>query len=170
MSGRLAALENRIKGGLDISAVEKKYDGIEANLKDPADRLQQLKDSKDYKYDKLVELREAIKQENKLFEEISKPISQAIRQLGAWRKEWLAEKKRWNEWQSSLLKEGEFDQLKSTFEKANDTIDKALDLVLPQLESMLTVQEKAGNIQTKINTLAAELDGLIRGRAAWLPV
>ena len=29
-----------------------------------------------------------------------------------------------------LLKEGELDQLKSTFEKANNTIDTALNLVL----------------------------------------
>ena len=118
LSGRLAALENRTKGGLDISALEKKYDGIEANLKNHADQLQQLKNSKGYKYDKLVRLREAINQESKMFEKISKPISQEIRQLGAWRKEWLAEKKRWNEWQSFLLKEKELDQLKSTFEKA----------------------------------------------------
>ena len=161
LSSRLAALENRIKGGLDISALEKKCGGIEANLQGPASQLQRLKDLKSYKYDRLVELREVIKQEDKLFEEISKPISQEIRQLGAWRKEWLAEKKRWNEWQSILLKEGAFDYLKSTFEKANDTINKALGLVLPQLELMLTVQDKAGHIQTKITTLSAELDGLI---------
>ena len=161
LTTRLVALENGIKGALDISTVEEKYDGLEANLKDPAAKLQRLKDSKDYKYNKLVDLREAIKHENELFEEISKPLGQAIRQLGAWREEWLAEKERWNEWQSSLLKEGDLDQLKSTFGKANDTIDRALSLVLSQLEAMLRVQEKAGNIQVRINDLAAELDGLI---------
>jgi len=89
LSGRLAALENRIKGILDISTVEKKYAEIKANLKSPTAQFQRLKDSKDYKYNKLVDLREAIEKENKLFVKISKPISQAIRQLGAWRKEWL---------------------------------------------------------------------------------
>ena len=159
--GRLATLENRIKGGVDIPAVEKKVEGIEANLKEPVAQLQRLRNSKDYKYNKLVELRKAIKHEDELFQEMSKPISQAIRQLGAWRKEWLAEKKHWNEWQSSLLKEGELDPLKSTFEKANHTIDTALSLVLPHLEAIFTVQEKAGYIHGKINALAAELDGLI---------
>ena len=95
-----------------------------------------------------------------MFEKISRPLGKAIRRLGlgersGWRR------KNWNEWQSSLLKEGVLDQLKSTFAKANDTIDTALNLVLPQLEAMLTVQEKAGRIQTKIIALAAELDGLI---------
>ncbi|MFV9645579.1 MAG: mechanosensitive ion channel domain-containing protein [Desulfobacterales bacterium] len=161
LSGRLAALENRIKGGLDISSVEKKYDGIEANLKGPAGQLQRLKDSKDYKYNKLVELREAIKRENKLFEEISKPLSDAIRQLGAWRKEWLGDQKHWNEWQSSLLKEGELDPLRSTFEKAKDTIDTALNLVNLQLEAMLRAQKKAGHIQERISALGVELNALI---------
>jgi small-conductance mechanosensitive channel len=161
LSGRLAALENGIKGGVDVSPVEKEYAGIEANLKGLAAQLQQLKDSKDHRLINLVELRKIIERENELLEEISKPLSEAIRQLGTWRKEWLAEKKRWNEWQSFLLEEGALDQLKSTFAKANDTIETALNLVLPQLEAMLAVQEKAGNTQAKIEALAAELDALI---------
>ena len=161
LTGRLATLENRIKDGPDISVVEKKYDEIEANLKDYAGQLQRLKDSKGYKYNKLVDFREAIKQKNEFFEKFRKPVSLAIRQLGAWRKEWVAEKKRWNEWQSSLIKEGVYDQLKPTFEKANNIIDTALNLIIPHLEAMLTVHQKAGNIKTKINALAVELDGLI---------
>ena len=159
LSGRLVTLENRIAGLLDISEVEIGHAKIEADLKDPADQLEGLKDSEDYKYNKFVELREVIRQKNELFEEISKPLSDAIRQLGTWRTEWLTEKKLWSQWQSSLQKEGELDQLKSTFAKANDIIEKAHNLILPKLEAMLTVQEKAGNIQARIHALAAELDG-----------
>jgi len=161
LSGRLAALENRVEGLLDVSAFERKYAVIEANLTHPADQLQRLKDSKDYRLKKLVGLGKEIKRENELFKEISIPLSEKIRQVGAWRKEWLAEKKRWKEWQSSLLEEGALDQVKSTFEEAHDTIDKALNLVLLQLEAMLKVQKKTGNIQAKIDALAAELDNLI---------
>ena len=161
LSGRLVALENGIAGLLDVSAIEKRYAKIEVGLKGPVGQLETLRDSEDYKYSKLVELREAVKQESELFEEISKPLNQAIRQLGAWRQEWLAEKKRWSQWQSSLDKEGEFDQLQSTFAKAHNMIDAALNLVVPELSVMLTAQERAGNIQTKIHALAAELDGLL---------
>jgi len=161
LSGRLVALENGITGLLDVSAIEKSYTSIETNLKDPLNQLEGLRDSTEYKYNKLVELREAVKQESELFEEISKPLGQAIGQLGTWRKEWLAEKNRWYQWQSSLDREGEFVELKSTFAKAHNTIDTALNLVLPQLGVMLTVQEKASHIQTKIHALAAELDGLL---------
>jgi len=162
LSGRLAALEKDATDLLDVSTLEKKYAEIEMNLKDPADQLQTLKDSKEYKYSKLVELREAIKRENKSFEEVNKPLSQVIRQLGVWRKEWVAQKKLWNEWQSNLLKEGELDPLKSIFEKANETIETALNLILPQLETLLRAQKRGGNIQERINALGVELDGLIK--------
>ena len=161
LSGRLSALENRVEGGLDISEIEKRFVVIEANLQNPAGQLQRLKDSKDYKYNKLVELREAINQEKKTFEKISRPLSQAIRHIGALRTEWLAEKQQWNQWQSYMLKERGVDQLKSTFKNANNTINKALDIVLLQLEALLTVQQKAGHIQANLTAFAAELDSLI---------
>jgi len=161
LTGRLATLENAIKRGLDISAVENKYDRIEMELEGPAGQLQRLRDSKDYKYSKLVALREAIKQEDESLEKINKPVNLAIRQIGAWREEWLADKKRWHEWQLSVPKEGVYDQIKPAFEKANDAIEKALNLVLPHLEAILKLQLKAGNIKTKINVLLVELDVLI---------
>jgi potassium efflux system protein len=164
LSGQLAVLENKVRNVLDISEFEKKYARIEENLQGPAGQLQRLKDSKDYKSKKLVALREAIEQKNESFEEINEPLSNTIRQLGNWRREWLAEKKRWDEIQSSLREEGAIDQLDSTFAKANDTIDTALKIVHSQLKAMLTVQEKAGNIQIKINTLEAEINGLASAR------
>ena len=161
LSSRLTALENKVAGLLDIYEVGSKFAVIEANLNDPASQLQRLKDSKGYRFNKLVALRELIEQESELFEKINDPLKKAIRQLGTIRIEWLMEKKRWNEWQSSLLEEGALDRFKSTFAKANDTIDMAQEIILSQLESMLTIQEKAGNIQVTINTLQAEINGLV---------
>jgi small-conductance mechanosensitive channel len=161
LSSRLTALENQLTGLLNISEVESKLAEIEANLMDPAVQLQQLKDSKDYRFKKLVALREAIEHENKSFEQINEPLSKAIRQLGTWRTEWLAEKKRWNELRSSLYEEGALDQFDSTFAKANETIDTALNLILSQLTAVLTAQAKASNIQAKIDTLDAEISGLV---------
>ena len=53
LSGRLAALETRVPGILDVSEVEKKYAAIEANLKGPAGQLQRLKDSKEFRFNRL---------------------------------------------------------------------------------------------------------------------
>jgi len=161
LAADLANLENRVSGVPDVSELEKKYARIEENLKDPGAQLQQIKDAKDGRSNKPVELRKVIEREKQLFEEISRPLSEAIRQFGAWRNAWQAEKQRWNQWQSALLEDGDLAQLRSTFAMAKDTIDKALEIVLSQLNSMLTVQERAGNIQAKIIALSAELDSLI---------
>lgn len=161
LSGELTILENRVRDVLDVSEFEKKYARIEENLKGPAAQLQQIKDSKDIRVKKLVELSKVIERENELFEETSRPLNETIRQIGAWRNDWQTEKQRWNQWQPILLGDGDFAQLNSTFEKTKDTIDKALEIVLSQLNSMLAVQERAGNIQTKIIVLKTEFDSLI---------
>ena len=161
LSGRLSILENKVSGLLDVHAFEKKYAGIEVNLKNPAGQLQRMKDSKNYRLNKLLDLRESIEQYNELLEKISKPLSREIRQLVAWRNGWLTEKKRWHDWQSSMREDGALDYFKATFAKTNGTIDTALNLLLSQLEAMLWVQEKAGNIQAKINALDAEISTLV---------
>jgi potassium efflux system protein len=161
LSADLAALENRVTGLPDVSEFEKKVAGIEEHLKDPAAQLQQIRDKKDGRLNKLVELRKVIELENKLFEEISKPLSEAIHQVGTWRNDWLAEKQRWNQWQSTLLKDGDFAPLQSTFAKATDTINKALQIVVSKLNSMLAAQERAGNVQAKIIAFSTELDSLV---------
>jgi len=161
LSGDLATLENSVTGVLDISEFEEKYTRIEENLKDPAAQLQQLKDSKDARLNKLVEIRKVIERKNKLLEEISRPLGDTIRQFGAWRNDWQAKKQQWNEWQSAMVQDGDLDQLKSIFAKARGTIDKALEIVNSQLGSMLTAQERAGNIQAKLIAMSAELDSMI---------
>ena len=162
LTTRLAELENKIKAAPNISAFEKKYDGIETDLNDLDGQLERLKRTKGFKYNKLVEIRQAIDNENDVYEVVNTPLNKSIRQLGEWRSQWLAEKKKWNEWQSSLQKDGEFDQLESTFIKANDTIDLAIDLVLSRLEAMLMVQERAGSLQERLSALSVELDALIQ--------
>jgi len=161
LSADLATLKNSVSGVLDISEFEEKYARLEENLKDPAAQLQQIKDSKDVRLNKLLEIKKVIERENILLEEISRPLSEAIRQFGAWRNDWQAKKQHWNEWQSALIEDGDLDQLNSIFAKAKDTIDKALEIVNSQLGSMLTIQERAGNIQAKIIAISAESDSLI---------
>jgi small-conductance mechanosensitive channel len=161
LTGRLAALERKLKDQPDISEAESKYKEIQANLKEHADELQRVKALEGSKYNKLVGLKDAIKREEQLFGKISKPIRQSISELGGLREEWLSEKKRWNKWHSFLVKEKGLDQLESAFEDANETIDTALNLVLPQLDLMLTVQENAGLIDKRLRVLTIELDGLI---------
>jgi len=164
LTSRLAALENKVTVVLDLSEIESRFAVIEANLQDPASQLQRLKNSKQTRLNKFTLLGKAFEEERALFGKISDTLGNAIRKLSDWRKEWVAEKKHWNEWQMALLEEGTFDQVKLTFEKANETIDKALNIVLPQMAAMLKLQERASLVQVKIDALAAQIDSLARAK------
>jgi small-conductance mechanosensitive channel len=161
LSNRLAMLESSIRDGFDVSEVEDKCAAIESNLEEPVSQLQRLKESEQFKYGKLVELRDRIKREDELFDKINKPLGQAISQLDGWRKQWLAEKKNWEQLQAPLLEDGQLDQLESTLEKAHETIDTALSLITAQLDAMLTLQAKVSSTHAEIAALVTELDGLI---------
>jgi small-conductance mechanosensitive channel len=164
LSGRLAVLEKTVAARVDLSAVEKNLSGIEANLQNPIVQLQKLEAPETSRYLQLVELKTAVEHEAATLEKVNKGFNGEIRKLGTLRQEWLAEKNRWKEWQSSLLKEEPLDKVKSTFAKALKTMDTALNLIRLELDPLLTIQEKAGNIRARIISLTAELDGLILAR------
>ena len=62
-----------------------------------------------------MQLRKVIKREYELFKENSLPLSEEIRQFGAWRNDWQSEKQRWSKWQPVLVEDGDLVELKSTF-------------------------------------------------------
>ena len=161
LTNRLKTLEKKVEGLLDISEIKAKYTEIEKNLKTPSDKLAKLKESKDFRSGRLLDLRETINQDNKEVERIGDPLKESIRQLGIWKGEWLKERILWDEWESFLVEKGEFNQFRSTFQTADTTIDMALGLIGPKLEAMLSLQEEAGKIKAQIDFLDSEVDGLI---------
>ena len=164
LSGRLVVLQNKLEGLLDSAAVEADFAGIEKDLAEPVAQLDQLKKTASFRLSRLQNLRGIIRDENTAFEATSKPLNDAIDQLGKYREEWLAERKTWSRWQSRLVTDEELDQFKSIFNKANTTIDTAVDLVTSRLDALLKIQERAGASHIRIISLEAELDGLIARR------
>ena len=159
--GRLQELKKQLQTRFDGELLEKGYVKLEDSLDDLVENLDRLKESKEYKYNKLIDLRDLLKQKRDTFELINAPVAQSIRQLGVLRKDWQAESNRWSEWQTTLLKGGDFEQLRSTFSQATETINTALDLILSELDSLLAVQERAGIIERKVDTLYEEVDSQI---------
>ena len=161
LTGRLAELKKKLQGGLNIETVEKQYDGSKDRLQELAGQLERLRQSQKYKYSRLVELKGAIHQESKSSDVIGRPIKEAIRELENWRKVWLSDKKRWDEWQSSQQKDGDFEQLRTAVEKANKTITTALEQIHSRMGAVLALQERGGSLQDQISTLDVELSALI---------
>ena len=161
---RLAVLEQKITGGYDVSAVEKGFSGIEAKLEDHSRQLMRLKASESYSYEQLINIRGAIRSDGEALEDVIEPLTQAIRKLAVARRVWLDEKKRWNEWQSVMLKDEPIDAVKFTFARAQNAINAALSLIHQQLQPLLAVLKKAWDIEAKVNDLSVEVDNLIMGK------
>ena len=161
LNSRLSVLEKGIAVGLKVSAVEKGFAKVMANLEEDAAQIERFKAKADYRYGYLLELKQALESESESLAVVRKPLKRAIQQLSASQTSWLDERKRWDSWQASFLKEGPFEEIQAAFVKAETTIDNALNLIQRHLKRLLTVQQKASTIKAKVNLLTAEIDGLM---------
>ena len=80
LSGRLAELEQKVQGRLNVKSIQEKCADIEANLEKHTLRLNQLKEADDYKASKFLILKQHIDTEDEKLDLISKeqlPIAAA---------------------------------------------------------------------------------------------
>lgn len=161
LSKRSFALEKNIAAVFNLSAAEEKFNRIDEKLKALSGRLQTLKNTGRYGFDQLSELKAAIFIEGDFLRKIVGPLTEAVRQVETWGKEWSEEKTRWNELQSSLQKNIPLSTVTPTFAKAHETIDKVRKLTSHYLQRLLAADHKAGNIRTKVDSLTSQVDDLI---------
>jgi potassium-dependent mechanosensitive channel len=164
LSNRLASLETEVDHGLDVNALENRLQEIEARLERYPPIIEDLKASPSLNFDRLVAYKDTVRLNSDELEKIVGPVTKAIRKLAAARKQWLAERERWQEWQPVLLTEAALEEVKTTFTRAQHTIDTALSLVDQQLQPLLGLLQESGRIDGNINRLIAELDVLILAR------
>jgi potassium efflux system protein len=164
LSGRLAALENKVKDELGLASLEQNYTHILTNIDTYARQLQQVKDSGDYRTTKLTAVLQKVEKEHERLDVISKPFIREIYQFDELRQQWLKEQETWNQWQSDSTKDGAPEQVHSFFADVNKTITAAVNLIDSQLGTVLAEHEKIGDIQEQIFALDAELENLIMER------
>jgi potassium efflux system protein len=160
MSARLAVLQKQIGTEFDTSTVEKGLSGIDTKLAEYSRTLENLKVSKSYPYDQLLQLRGKISREGEALDRVIKPLTEATKKFAQARKTWLEERKRWTAWQSVMLTDEPLDELKNIFTRAQITIDSALVLIDQQLQPLLVLLQRAGAVKGNIEGLIAEIGGM----------
>ena len=161
LAGRLASLERTIAEAGDLSRVEQQLGEITALVDEYARQLLALKDAFDPRVGRMPQLKAEIESAGDTLTVVSKSVTAKIRIFGNLRKEWLAEQRQWNAWQAALLKDEPLEEITATMTKAQGAIDTALGVLRQQLKPLLAIQEQAGTLQTRINSLTAEVEGLI---------
>jgi prefoldin subunit 5 len=161
LTGRLTNLEKTIADKGDRSRVEQQLGEISALVDEYARQLPALQASIGQRAGQLPALKAEIDSAGDTLTGISKSVTEQVRTFGNLRKEWLTEQQQWNAWQAALRKEESLEEITITVTKTQGAIDTALSLLLQQLKPLLALQEQAGTLQTRINTLTAEVEGLI---------
>jgi potassium efflux system protein len=157
LSGFFARLQNNINQGDDFSAIEMKYAAIAAELEESTRTSDQLKETVGYKIVQLHKFREDAANQKFLLAFVSKPLITEIRRIDGWKTEWLSEKRHWDVWQASLLKDQSPEQIKQVFRDAQKTLDTGLELVLQRLEVMLVLQAKGSDVVKRLDVFDADL-------------
>ncbi|HEV8718764.1 MAG TPA: mechanosensitive ion channel domain-containing protein [Candidatus Binatia bacterium] len=161
LSGRLASLEKTSASAVDLSRVERQLGEISALVDEYDKQFLALKDSFDQRAGRLPQFKVDIQSAGDTLTGVSTSVTAKVRTLGNLRKAWLAEQKQWNAWQAALLKDEPLEEITTTMTKTQGAIDTALGLLRQQLKPLLAMQEQAGILQNRINTLTAEVEGLI---------
>jgi potassium-dependent mechanosensitive channel len=164
LSNHLAVLETKITSGPDVQALEKDLKKLEARLAQYPHIIEQMEASPVLNLEQIAAYKDTIRLSADDLEDIIQPLAKAIRNLSEARTEWLAERKRWQEWQSELLTDGGLAEIKTIFTNAQNTIDSALLLINQQLQPLLVLLQETGKVDSTINRLIAELDNLASAR------
>ena len=161
LSGRLASLEKTVADQGEFSRLEQNLGEISTRVDEDARQFLALKASSDPRAGRLPQLKAEIGSVGDTLTEVGKAVTAKVKTFGDLRKVWLAEQKQWNAWQAALLKDAPLEEVTTTVTTAQGAIDTALGLLRQQLKPLLALQEQVGTLQTKINTLTAEVEGLI---------
>jgi hypothetical protein len=161
VSGRLASLERAMADGVALSRVEQQLRDISARVDEYAEQFLALQTATDPQAGRLPQLKAAIDRAGDSLAGVSTFVQEKVRLLGNLRKAWLAEQQQWNAWQAALLKDEPPEYITTTVTRTQGAIETALGLLRQQLRPLLAIQEQAGTLQTRINTLTAEVEGLI---------
>ena len=159
---RLSTQETDLAKGFDSTAMEKKFVQFNKKLDALSGLLQKLKISKTYDYDQLAEIRGTLLRESSSLRKIREPITERIRKIELWSKEWIEEEQRWKELQSTLAKDASAGTLRPTFAKARKTIGKAQKFLASDLKPVLAAEQKAADAQARIDGLLAEVNDHLR--------
>ncbi len=161
LSDRLASLEKTIADQGALSRLEQQLGEISATVDEYARQFVALQASTGPRAGQLPQLKAEIGSAGDTLTEVSESVTAKVRSLGTLRKAWLAEQQQWNAWQAALLKDEPLEEITATVTKAQGAIDTALGLLRQRLKPLLALQEQVGTLQTRINTLTAEVEGLI---------
>ena len=161
LSQRLAALKNRPDTGGTLQKLEQRLKQAGSEVTGFSYRLGFLKDEDLQSYQQLAALKGEVRSETDAVRRVSESLAEAIREVEFRRRNWLAEKNRWEGWSFQLGTDLALKSVADAFTRATTDIGEALDILSGQLEPMLAVQQQAGDVGAKFSGLTDQIDTMM---------
>ena len=169
LKSRLRALENGLPKAYDLSDFEDKLAALQNDTAGLEADLEKVRSSESYSYDNLVELKKSIRLKMVSVDRMLDPITDAIRKIEAWQREWIQASQRWEKWQNAYQNQMSLTTVDTTFKKSQEIFLKARSIILEQLEPLLSAEDRLEEVRSQAGMLLAGVDSMIfkmRGGAA----
>jgi len=158
---QLAELKTRIEMVDGLQKLETRLvraktqtDGFHRRLADlNADDLQS--------YQQLAALKAEVRGEGEAVNRVVEALTDSIHAVESWRRQWMAEKKRWSQWHAVLGEDLALKSVADAFARAEADSNAAMDIIASKLEPLLAVQQKAGDVRARISGLTDRIDGMM---------
>ncbi len=160
LGDRLIEIENNVGELVDVDYINKEYTKVEEYLKAFNVKFNELKKEESVGSNELKYLKDELIQEKQIFNEINKPLTDAIQELEKSRLIWIGEKEKWEGWKAFVLQEDIPRQAKISFQNAEKTIEKALTVISSKLNTLLKLQESGYQNQSVINDYTSKISKL----------
>ncbi|MBW2412154.1 MAG: hypothetical protein JRF72_20330, partial [Deltaproteobacteria bacterium] len=169
LKSRLRALESGLSKAYDLSDFEGKLTALQKDTGGLEADLEKIRSSESYSYDHLLELKKSIRLKMVSVDKMLEPITDAIRKIEAWQKEWILASQRWEKWQNAYQSQMSLSTVDTTFQKSQEIFLKAKSIILEQLEPLLSAEDRLEEVRSQAGMLLAGIDSMIlkmRGGAA----
>jgi small-conductance mechanosensitive channel len=161
LKGRLRTLENRLPKAYDLSGFEDNLTTLKNETEELAADLEKVRSSESYSYDHLVELKKSIRLKIFSVDKMLEPITDAIRKIETWQKEWILAAQRWEKWQNAYQSQMSLSTVDTTFQKSQEIFLKAKSIILEQLEPLLSAEDRLEEVRSQAGMLLAGVDSMI---------
>lgn len=161
LAQRMAALKSQTSTVDGMQKVSQRLERAKLRADRFAGRLDAMNADDLQSYQQLAALKGEVREEADAVERVSSTLGETLREVEAWRRDWIGEKKKWARWRSRLDEDLALKSVADAFSRATDDIDEALSLVSRKLEPLLAIQQQAGDIEATINGLIRRIDSMM---------
>jgi hypothetical protein len=155
-------LKNRPESVVNLQRLELQLKQAGSEADGFSSRLGLLKDEDLQSYQQLAALKGEVRSETEAVKRVSESLAEAIRDVEFRRRNWLAEKNRWDRWSFPTADRPGVKQCGRCLHPGpRRTLAKRWRFFPGQLEPMLAVQQQAGDIGAKFGGLTDQIDTMM---------